>query len=203
MLLTIMYMCCYNVCTLSQFRFQKTLISKFSSSVPMKNILVLCLAVFALLNLASCNVYVDPNGNVVGVGAQPIRAGIGFLPRSPLAGGTIIAGGSIRAGLCGPGGPGYSANFGTRALPPQWGRVYPYGSCQSPGHPRYYNNSFNGYGGRPVNAFGGQGYAPQYPYPPRAPNPRVGESWQYPWTPPTIRPGCAGRGYGGIPVGWD
>ena len=161
----------------------------------MKNVIVLCFAIFGLLTMSSCTMYVDPSGRVVGVGAQPVRVGVGFLPQSPLAGGTIIAaGGATTGSVCQPGGFRFRAGFNTYPLPPQWGRVYPYGSCQSPGHPRYYNNSFN--------AFGGRGSAPQYPYPRCAPNPPVGEDWQYRWTPPTIRPGCAGPGYGGVPVRW-
>lgn len=141
-----------------------------------ESFLCLVIAVFGLLTLSSCTVYVDNNGSIVGTGFQPVRAGFGFLPQSPTARGTVVLrGGATTGSLCQPGGPRIQYGYSTRQLPPQWGRVnpYPYGSRYSPGHPSNYPN-FQQQCGYPNRAGSINGH--------RQPN----------WCPPNYgpRPGC-------------
>lgn len=123
--------------------------------------------------LSSCTVYVGPDGLPFGAGFQPVVVGTGMSPRGPICGTPILTG-SVVGGLCGPRGPFLHGGIQTHPLHPQWGNVYP------------------------NNAFGGQGCIPQ-PLP--CGNPRLGAPWQYPWR-PNIRPGIAGPGNCGVPVGF-
>lgn len=84
-------------------------------------------ATFALL-LSSCTVYVDDNNRPIGIGQQPVHAGM-FGPGYPYQpiGGTIIASGGMVGGLCSPRGPFVQGGFQTRPLSNRWGQVNPYG----------------------------------------------------------------------------
>jgi hypothetical protein len=117
-------------------------LSYLHSVMKSQKIVLFLVAILGLLTMSSCTVYTDASGRPIGVGPQSIVAGTGMSPRGPIGGYPVVTGGAV-FGACGPNGPFGFGGARINQLPQQWGRVYPYGSQCSPGHP---NNFYQGGG---------------------------------------------------------